>query len=113
MNIHLALIGDGASTLPFDLNSIQYTDKNIFQSGSKDIFHISPLETIDVGEVRENFLISEICTKNFKLFHLQFWCENDEKLPYYCESVEVMNNFNEKKYLYVKIFNLKKIIFSQ
>jgi len=55
VNIHLALIGDGASTLPFDLNSnsslIQCTTKNLFQSGSKDIFFISSFESTDVGRV--------------------------------------------------------------
>ncbi len=71
VNIHLALIGNGASTLPFDLNSnsslIQCTRKNFFQSGSKDIFFISSFESIDVGQVGEIFFLigNELKVKNF------------------------------------------------
>ena len=53
--IHLALIGDGASTLPFDLNInsslISCTTKNLFQSASIDRVFLSSLDCIDVGRV--------------------------------------------------------------
>ncbi|CAF4486402.1 unnamed protein product [Rotaria socialis] len=53
--IRLALIGDGASTLPFDLNastsSIQCITKNLFHSNSKDIFYISSFQSVDVGQL--------------------------------------------------------------
>jgi hypothetical protein len=54
--IYLALIGDGASTLPFDLNSnSSCTTKDLFQSGSNERFSISPLEAVDVGRVGNVF----------------------------------------------------------
>jgi hypothetical protein len=63
------LIGDGASTLPLNLNSnsslIQCTTKNLFQSGSKDIFYISSFESIDVGEVGCIFNLNELKVKKF------------------------------------------------
>ncbi|UJR14200.1 hypothetical protein I4U23_001193 [Adineta vaga] len=88
-HIRLALIGDGASSLPIDLNSnifsIQCSTKNLFQSGSKDMFSISSSESIDIGQ----------------LFHAQFWCDSMDKLPYYCESIEIINNLNEDKYFFL------------
>ncbi|CAF3635995.1 unnamed protein product [Rotaria sp. Silwood1] len=88
-NIHLALIGDGASTIPFDLNSnsslIQCTTKNLFQSGSKDIFYISSLESVDIGQ----------------LFYLHIQCDSRDNLPYYCESIEVINNLTDEKYFFL------------
>ncbi|CAF2761699.1 unnamed protein product [Rotaria sp. Silwood2] len=88
-NIHLALIGDGASTIPFDLNSnsslIQCTMKNLFQSGSKDIFYISSFESVDIGQ----------------LFRLQVQCDSRDNLPYYCESIEVINNLTDEKYFFL------------
>ncbi|CAF2152596.1 unnamed protein product [Rotaria magnacalcarata] len=87
--IRLALIGDGASTLPFNLNSntssIQCISKNLFQPNSKDIFYISSFQSIDVGQ----------------LFHIKLQCGCHDSLPYYCKSIEVINNLTDVKYLYV------------
>ncbi|CAF1996077.1 unnamed protein product [Rotaria magnacalcarata] len=87
--IRLALIGDGASTLPFNLNSntssIQCISKNLFQPNSKDIFYISSFQSIDVGQ----------------LFHIKLQCGCHDSLPYYCKSIEVINNLIDVKYLYV------------
>ncbi|CAF1083007.1 unnamed protein product [Adineta steineri] len=89
LDMHLALIGDGASTLPFYLNSnsnlIHSTNNHLFQSGSKNFFYISSFYSIDIGQ----------------LFHIQIWCNSIDKLPYYCESIEVINNFNDKKYFFL------------
>ncbi|CAF4154933.1 unnamed protein product, partial [Adineta steineri] len=89
LDMHLALIGDGASTLPFHLNSnsnlIHSTNNHLFQSGSKNLFYISSFHSIDIGQ----------------LFHIQIWCNSIDKLPYYCESIEVINNFNDKKYFFL------------
>ena len=53
--IHVALIGDGASTVPFDLSSnstlTPCTTRELFQSGAQDSFYISPFDTVDVGQV--------------------------------------------------------------
>ncbi|CAF1208147.1 unnamed protein product [Rotaria sordida] len=88
-NIRLALIGDGASTIPFDLNSnsnlIQCTTKNLFQSGSKDLFYLSSFESVDIGQ----------------LFHLQIQCDSHDNLPYYCESIEIINNLTDEKYFFL------------
>lgn len=55
MNIRLALIGNSASTVPFDLNSncalIQSLTKRLFQSGSKDLCFISSSDCVDIGQV--------------------------------------------------------------
>jgi len=56
VHMRLALIGDGASTLPFDFNS-----KDLFQSGSQNRLSISPFDTLDVGEVDKRF-ISFFCS---------------------------------------------------
>ncbi|CAF4263989.1 unnamed protein product [Adineta steineri] len=89
LDMHLALIGDGASTLPFHLNSnsnlIHSTNNHLFQSGSQNLFYISSFYSIDIGQ----------------LFHIQIWCNSIDKLPYYCESIEVINNFNNKKYFFL------------
>jgi len=65
------LIGDGASTLPFELNSnsnsIQCITKNLFQSGSNDIFYISSFESVDVGQVEKIFDLKELKLKKFFL----------------------------------------------
>ncbi|CAF4245324.1 unnamed protein product, partial [Adineta steineri] len=56
LDMHLALIGDGASTLPFYLNSnsnlIHSTNNHLFQSGSKNFFYISSFYSIDIGQVK-------------------------------------------------------------
>ncbi|CAM4771263.1 unnamed protein product, partial [Rotaria magnacalcarata] len=87
--IRLALIGDGASTLPFNLNSntssIQCISKNLFQPNSKDIFYISSFQSIDVGQ----------------LFHIKLQCGCHDSLPYYCKSIEVINNLTDVKYFFL------------
>ena len=53
VDVKIALIGEGASTLPFELFSDEFSNrKEVFQSGSRDRFEISPFETSDVGQVR-------------------------------------------------------------
>ena len=70
----LALIGDGASTLPFDLSSDGMINrsmkKEFFQSGARDRFFISPFETIDVGQVRRIDLKLE--KRSFDVSHSYF-----------------------------------------
>jgi hypothetical protein len=72
------LIGDGASTLPFDLNSnstlIQCTTKDLFQSGSDDKFFISTLEAVDVGRVGDVFRSEN--TFNIMFFFLSYFIYN-------------------------------------
>ncbi|CAF1208293.1 unnamed protein product [Didymodactylos carnosus] len=90
--IRVALVGDSASTIPFDLNDLIDVNNNNkiqpFRSGQKDIFYISSLQAIDVG----------------KLDRIIIWCDSLDGKPWYCESVEAINSSNEEKYLLVMCF---------
>ncbi|CAF1294409.1 unnamed protein product [Adineta ricciae] len=90
-SIRFALIGTTSSSLPFILNTTTASTQptasktNFFQSGSQDTFFVSPMESMDIGQ----------------LCDVQFWCDTTDKLPYYCESVEVTNNFTNDKYFFL------------
>ena len=105
VDIRLALIGNVASTLPIQLrsnaNGVQYATKHPYQTGSRDLFQISSLETVDIGQVG----VREIYTREqdgVQLFYVHLRCDTRDQLLYYCESIEVINNLTDEKYLYVE-----------
>ena len=106
VDIRLALIGNVASTLPIHLRSnataIQYATKHAYQSGSRDVFQISSLETVDIGQVGVREILHEGNRRVRSYFYVHLRCDTRDQLLYYCESIEVINNLTDEKYLYVE-----------